>query len=129
MLRSEDALYLVPAEYSSNNDTAVGNENVLVNLLINELFKLFNIYFHSFFLLMFTTREKTMITKTMKMIQMFMQAGSMLIIIMMLMRMRMRMLIMTMMVMMMMMLRMMMIIVKLKKVIRSRKWKFQWSYM
>ena len=37
MLRSED----VPAEYSSNNNTAVGNKNVLVNLLINELFKLF----------------------------------------------------------------------------------------
>ena len=35
MLRSEE----VPAEYSSNNDTAVGNKNVLVNLLINELFK------------------------------------------------------------------------------------------
>ena len=40
MLRSEE----VPAEYSSNNNTAVGNKNVLVNLLINELFKLFYIF-------------------------------------------------------------------------------------
>jgi hypothetical protein len=40
MLRSEE----VPAEYSSNNNTAVGNKNILVNLLINELFKLFYIF-------------------------------------------------------------------------------------
>jgi len=39
MLRSEE-----PAEYSSYNNTAVGNKNDLVNLLNNELFKLFYIF-------------------------------------------------------------------------------------